>query len=186
MEDHEIVQLYHRRDETAIAQTDAKYGQYCFAVANNILLSRQDSEECVNDTWLRAWNAMPPQKPDVLRQFLAKITRNLSLDRWRAMNSKKRGGGELKLVLEELAYCVDGGGDPADAAEQAALEEHIQLFLQMESPRDRGIFLRRYFYLESFAQIAQRYEMKEANVRLVLSRTRQRLREHLEVEGLIL
>ena len=185
MEDHEIIDLYFQRSEDAISRTDEKYGQYCFTVANNILASRQDSEECVNDTYLRAWHAMPPQKPKVLRQFLAKITRNLSLDRWRAANSEKRGGGELTLALDELSHCVGGGVNPADELERKALQESLPKFLQLLSQRDRGIFLRRYFYVESIADIAQKYAMKEANVRLILSRTRQRLRDYLRMEGLI-
>jgi len=183
MEDHEIIQLYFRRDEAAIAESDAKYGKYCFTVANNILMSRQDSEECVNDTWLRAWQAMPPQKPGFLQQFFVKITRNLSLDRYRARQSRKRGGGELAAALEELGGCVSGGTDPACVVEQRALEESLLAFLGAIAQRDRAIFLRRYFYVEDYSTIAKNFSMKEANVRLVLSRTRQKLRDYLRKEG---
>ena len=181
MEDTKIIDLYFARNETAITETDQKYGTYCRSIAWNILQNHEDSEECVSDTWLRAWNAMPPQRPRVLRQFLAKITRNLSLDRFRADHAQKRGSGEVPLALEELKECV-GSGDPATDAERKLLEELIGQFLQQLSQRDRGVFLRRYFYMESHKDIAARYGMKEANVRLCLSRTRQRLREYLRKE----
>ena len=181
MEDTKIIDLYFARNETAITETDQKYGTYCRSIAWNILQNHEDSEECVSDTWLRAWNAMPPQRPRVLRQFLAKITRNLSLDRFRAGHAQKRGCGEVSLALEELKECV-GTGDPATDAERKLLEELIGQFLQQLSQRDRGVFLRRYFYMESRKDIAARYGMKETNVRLCLSRTRQRLREYLRKE----
>ena len=181
MEDTKIIDLYFARNETAITETDQKYGAYCRSIAWNILQNHEDSEECVSDTWLRAWNAMPPQRPRVLRQFLAKITRNLSLDRFRADHAQKRGSGEVPLALEELQECV-GSGDPATDAERKLLEELIGQFLQQLSQRDRGVFLRRYFYMESHKDIAARYGMKETNVRLCLSRTRQRLREYLRKE----
>ena len=181
MEDTKIIDLYFARNETAITETDQKYGTYCRSIAWNILQNHEDSEECVSDTWLRAWNAMPPQRPRVLRQFLAKITRNLSLDRFRADHAQKRGSGEVPLALEELKECV-GSGDPATDAERKLLGELIGQFLQQLSQRDRGVFLRRYFYMESRKDIAARYGMKETNVRLCLSRTRQRLREYLRKE----
>ena len=174
MEDSKIIDLYFDRNESAIEETDRKYGTYCRSIAWNILQNREDSEECVSDTWLRAWNAMPPQRPGVLRQFLAKITRNLSLDRFRSSHAQKRGEGQVPLALEELKECV-GTGDPATEAERKLLETLIGQFLQTLSPRDRGVFLRRYFYMESHKDIAARYGMKEANVRLCLSRTRQKL-----------
>ena len=181
MEDTKIIDLYFERNEAAITETDQKYGAYCRSIAWNILQNHEDLEECVSDTWLRAWNAMPPQRPRVLRQFLAKITRNLSLDRFRAGHAQKRGSGEVPLALEELKECV-GSGDPATDAERKLLEELIGQFLQQLSQRDRGVFLRRYFYMESHKDIAARYGMKETNVRLCLSRTRQRLREYLRKE----
>ena len=181
MEDTKIIDLYFARNETAITETDLKYGAYCRSIAWNILQNHEDSEECVSDTWLRAWNAMPPQRPRVLRQFLAKITRNLSLDRFRADHAQKRGSGEVPLALEELKECV-GSGDPATDAERKLLEELIGQFLQQLTQRDRSVFLRRYFYMESRKDIAARYGMKETNVRLCLSRTRQRLREYLRKE----
>lgn len=184
MEDQAIIQLYFDRNEEAITETDRKYGSYCRAIAYRILQSTQDSDECVNDTWLRAWNAMPPQKPDVLRQFLAKITRNLSLDRYREARAEKRGGGEMEAVLEELSECV-GGNDPATQAELTELKAAIGRFLQTLPSRDRDIFLRRCFYVESTAHIARHYVLREANVRLILSRIRQKLKDYLQKEGLL-
>ena len=185
MEDEKIIDLYFARDEQAISETDKKYGPYCQTIAYCILQSLPDAEECVSDTWLRAWNVMPPQKPNVLRQFLAKITRNLSLDRWRASQAQKRGGGEAEAALEELGECIPGGGDPATALELAELKKGIAAFLQELPERDRSIFLRRYFYLEKPAAIARRYMLRGANVRLILSRTRQKLKDFLQKEGLV-
>ena len=185
MEDSKIIELYFARNEAAIAETDKKYGPYCHAIAYRILQNLPDSEECVNDTWLRAWNAMPPQKPRVLRQFLAKITRNLSLDRWRGVHAEKRGGVEAALALEELSECISTDGDPASQLELEELKNAIAAFLQIVPGRDRDIFLRRYFYLEKPEQIAKAYLLKKANVRLILSRTRQKLRDYLTEEGLL-
>lgn len=185
MEDREIIELYFQRDERAITETDSKYADYCGTIANNILLNQQDAEECVNDTWLRAWNAMPPQRPGILRQFLAKITRNLSFDRYRATHAEKRGGSHLTVVLEELKDCVPGDGDPATQVELEELKAEMGRFLRRLPERERGIFLRRYFYGEEMSWIAQRYGLKETNVRLILSRTRKKLKEHLRKEGLV-
>ena len=185
MEDSKIIDLYFARNEAAITETNLKYGTDCQTIAYRVLQNLVDAEECVNDTWLRAWNAIPPQKPSVLRQFLAKITRNLSLDRWRNTHAEKRGGGETMVALDELQECVSGEGDPASQAELAELKEAIAAFLRDLPQRDRDIFLRRYFYLEQPEQIAKAYLLRAAHVRLILSRTRQKLREYLTKEGLI-
>ena len=185
MEDNQIITLYFARNEQAITETNKKYGVYCHAIAHRILQSLPDAEECVNDTWLRAWNSMPPQKPNVLRQFLAKITRNLSLDRWRTTQAQKRGGGVMEIALEELGECVCGGTDPATQMEMKTLKMSVAAFLQNLSERDRNIFLRRYFYLEDTAAIARHYVLRQANVRLILSRTRQKLKDFLQKEGLV-
>ena len=185
MEDKQIIDLYFSRDEQAISETSKKYSSFCHTIAYRILQSLPDAEECVSDTWLRAWNAMPPQKPNVLRQFLAKITRNLSLDRWRATQAQKRGGGAAEVALEELGECVCGSADPATQLELEELKTAISAFLQELPERDRNIFLRRYFYLEDTAAIARRYVLRQANVRLILSRTRQKLKDFLQKEGLV-
>ena len=182
MEDSKIIELYWARDEFAIVQSSEKYGAYCFAVAKNILADSEDSEECVNDTWLRAWNAMPPGKPGCLRLFFAKITRNLALKRCEKKQSTKRAG-EFSAILTELEEC-----EVARSAEQEYLEREIMTsintFLDAISQRERCIFVRRYFYAESGAAIAQRYGEKESNVNLILFRTRKKLKEYLEKEGI--
>lgn len=181
MNDADIIALYWGRDEQALRETNAKYGPYCYAVAQNILFCREDSEECVSDTWLRCWNAIPPRRPADLRFFLAKITRNLSFDRFKAKHAARRGGGETPLVLDELARCIPA----ASSREYTDLElrDSIGRFLHSLPARECGIFLRRYFFTESVAAIAARYRITESNVLVILSRTRKKLRTHLESEG---
>ena len=195
MEDLQIIDLYFARDERAILETDAKYGKYCFAVADNILGQREDAEECVNDTWLRAWNAMPPKRPAVLRTFLAKITRNLALDIYRKMGADKRGKGQAALVLEELEECIGSGEQAYISAgrqidgEQAVLAEElgncIRDFAQSLPERECNIFVRRYFYAEPVSEIAKRCGMTANHVGVVLARLRGKLREQLRREGFV-
>jgi RNA polymerase sigma-70 factor (ECF subfamily) len=186
MEDSAIIDLYFARNEAAITETNRKYGSYCRTVAQGVLADFQDVEECVSDTWLRAWNTIPPNRPGVLRQYLAKITRNLALDRFRTQTAEKRGSGQTEQVLEELQECIPGGRDPSSHAEMEELKTAINTFLQKMPSRNRGIFLRRYFYMEDFADIGHRYGIKEANVRLILSRMRKHLEAFLRKEGFIL
>ena len=183
MEDHQIVELYFKRDDEAIRETDSKYGAYCFSVAENILHNTEDSEECVNDTWLKAWNAMPPQRPTMLRMFLAKITRNLSFNRFQARNAEKRGGGELPLVLEELAECIAYESDTENEVIAKELEQCIRLFVRELPEREGNVFVRRYFFTEPVSVIAKRYSMTDNNVMVMLSRTRKKLKAHLKKEG---
>lgn len=183
MKDQAIIDLYWARKEQAIGETAAKYGPYCSAVAENILHDSRDTEECVNDTWLRAWNAMPPQRPDRLKLFLARITRNLAFQRWRARHAERRGGGELPLALEELAQCVPGGAEVEGQVEAKELSQSIRRFLTLLPARDRDIFLRRYFYVESAADIARRYGLRREGVSMRLLRTRNKLKDHLTKEG---
>ena len=170
MEDRQIIELYWQKNADAISETASKYGAYCFTIAENILHNTEDSEECVNDTWLHAWNAIPPQKPNILRLFLAKITRNLSFDRFNARNAEKRGGGEIALVLE-AAY------------EAKELREAIQRFVRALPEREGNVLVRRYFFVEPVADIAKRYGLTENNVMVILSRTRRKLKAHLLKEG---
>ena len=183
MEDSQIVELYWRKDADAISETSSKYGPYCFAIADNILHNTEDSEECVNDTWLHAWNAMPPQRPNVLRMFLAKITRNLSINRFKARSTEKRGGGEFLLVLDELADCLAGETDVEREYEGRELDQCIRRFVRGLPERDGNVFVRRYFFTEPVAAIAERYELTENNVMVILSRTRKKLRLRLAKEG---
>lgn len=184
MEDYAIVDLYWSRDPEAIQRTGEKYGGYCRTIARNILADRRDAEECVNDTWLSAWNAMPENRPGLLAPFLGKITRNLAFTRWRAGHTEKRGKGELPLVLDELAECVSPA-DTLQAVEAAELEQEINRFLRTLPERDCKVFLRRYWFTEPMAEIAGRYGMREATVRTSLFRSREKLRRHLEKEGLL-
>ena len=184
MEDHAIIELYWSRNPEAIQRTGEKYGGYCRAIARNILPDRRDAEECVNDTWLGAWNAMPENRPGQLAPFLGKITRNLAFDRWRAGHTEKRGGGELPLVLEELAECVSSA-DTLQAVEAAELEAAVNRFLHSLPERECSVFLRRYWFTEPTADVARRYGMREATVRTSLFRTREKLRRYLKKEGLL-
>lgn len=185
MEDSQIIELYWRKNADAISETADKYGAYCFTIANNILHSAEDSEECVNDTWLHAWNAMPPQRPAVFRIFLAKITRNLSLNRFHARNVEKRGGGEIRLVLDELSECLAGGTDVEAAYEAAELEQCICRFVRSLPERERNVFVRRYFFTEPVAEIAARYGLTANHIMVILSRARKKLKLKLEKEGFL-
>ena len=158
MEDSRIVELYWQKNADAIKETDSKYGAYCFTIADNILHNKEDSEECVNDTWLNAWNAMPPQKPTKLQMFLAKITRNLSFNRFNARSAEKRGGGEIVLVLDELAECLAGESDVESEYEARELGRCIRMFVRALPERDGNVFVRRYFFTEPVAEIAKRYD----------------------------
>ncbi len=180
MEDHDIIELYFARNENAIAETAKKYGAYCGSIAMNILSNAEDTEECLNDTWLRAWGAIPPTRPNVFRVFLGKITRNLALDRYKAKTAEKRAGGEFAMSLDELNECV-GAEDPQDTA---AIGESISRFLRDQSRDTRGVFVCRYFYCDSIADIARRFGMSEGKVKTLLFRTRAKLKIHLEGEGI--
>lgn len=183
MEDSKIVELYLQKNERAIEETDRKYGAYCFTIAHNILNNREDSEECVNDTWLKTWDAIPPQRPGRLQMFLAKITRNLSFNRFNSRVAKKRGGGEIVFVLDELAECLACETDIADEYEARELGRCIREFVRALPEQEGNIFVRRYFFTEAVAQIAGRYGLTENNVAVILSRTRKKLKNQLIREG---
>lgn len=183
MDDLKIIELYFQRNEKAIEATNEKYGAYCTVVAKNILNDQRDSEECVSDTWLRAWNSMPPQRPNYLRLFLGKITRNLALDVVKRQGRKKRGSGEYELVIDELHDVSDTAYQVESEMEKKELQRSINAFLHTLPERECNIFLRRYFYFESTKQIASLYDIRESNVLGILSRTRQKLRTYLVQEG---
>lgn len=181
--DEEIVALYWSRNEEAIRQTADTLGHYCYTVAYNILGNTEDAEECVNDTYLALWNAIPPARPASLKHFVTRILRNLALNRYKEQNRDKRGGGQVPLALEELSEVVSDTEDiPADYAKKELLKS-ISVFLRGCSARDRGIFLDRYVRLESTETLSARYQIKEAKVLLILSRTRKKLKAYLEKEG---
>lgn len=183
MEDREIVSLYWRRDEQAIAESEKKYGPYCQAIAQSILEQPEDARECVNDTWLGAWNAMPPHRPSLLRTFLGKLTRRGAIDRFRRGAAQKRGGGELPLCLDELSECVRGSEDVERRLEREEMEELMEKFLRELPTSHRQIFLRRYWYLEPVRDIGKALGFTETKVASILSRGRKKLRETLEKEG---
>ncbi len=183
MQDHDIIALYYARNEQAIKESANKYGNYCTSIAFNILLNMQDAEECVNDTWLRAWNSIPPARPDYLQLYLGGITRHLSLDRYRTLHREKRGGGELVLALDEMQELASPDTDVRTQAEEQAFYELLNDFLRALPERDRKIFIRRYYYVDSIPSIAKRYALTRANVKKILSRTREKLREYLTKEG---
>lgn len=186
MKDTEILDLYWKRDEHAIAETQKSYGNYCYSIAYHILRAKEDSEECVNDTWLRAWNAIPPSRPQRLSLFLGTITRNLSFDRWKYKNTLKRGSGEMEVTLDELAECVPAMGGTEDAVEEAELRRSLNVFLGTLKERERNVFLRRYWYAEEYQEIADRYALKLNTVKTILFRVRGKLKIYLEQEGVVL
>ena len=183
MEDAEIIQLYWDRNEQAISITANKYGSYCGRIAQNILGNQEDAEECVNDTYLKAWHAIPPHKPSVLSVFLGKITRNLSLNRYKYSTAEKRKGGELPAVLAELADCVSGKDTVEREMEYQELVKAIRDFLHRLSPGKQNIFIWRYWYTASIADIAIRCHMKEGAVSMTLCRLRGELRKYLLERG---
>lgn len=186
MEDAAIIELYWARSESAIGSTQEKYGGRCRGIAWNILRSDSDSEECVNDTWLRAWDAMPPERPAKLGAFLGRITRNLALDRLKKRDSQKRGGGRLPLALSELEECVPSGDDPARCVDELALRELLDRFLASLNEDARVIFLRRYWYMLSVEEVARGIGVSRSKVKSSLLRSREKLRELLEKEGIAL
>lgn len=185
MEDERIVDLYWDRDENAITQTEQKYGKYCHQIAFNVLKSIEDSEECVNDTWNKAWNSMPDARPLQLRAFLGKICRNLALDRYRGNHSLKRGSGQMEMIYEELEECV-GRNDVEDILEQKELERVINDFVAGMKKEERVIFVRRYWYMESVKDIARNLYISEAKVKTKLFRSRKQLADALQAEGIVL
>lgn len=186
MEDEKIIDLYWARQEAAILETDKKYGNYCRSISLHILKNQEDCEECVNDTWLRAWDTMPPKRPDFLSAFLGKITRNLSISRYRMNRAEKRGGGEMDLLLMELEECLPSGKDVEKEIEEKETARAIDRFLYGVDEESRNMFVRRYFYVDSVKEIAERFGVSESKVKSRLFRTRNRLREHLEREGVVL
>lgn len=185
MEDKKIVELYWERSETAIAQTQDKYGRYCHCIAYNILYSNEDAEECVNDTYLRAWDSMPPHRPERLSAFLGKITRNLALDRYDRARAQKRSAG-IELALDELGECIPDSKGEMPISDEIALRDAINSFLASLPTQTRKVFVRRYWYLSAVKDIACDLEMSESNVKVLLLRTRQRFRSYLEKEGIVI
>jgi len=186
MNDRQIIALYNERSEAALSETAKKYGKYCRSIAYNILYNEEDSEECVNDTWLKAWESIPPQCPERLSAFLGKITRNLALNRYKHKNREKRGGGQTVLVLEELVECVPGLNSTEEAAEVALLVDVLNRFLEELPAEKRKLFMRRYWYMSSVKELAEDFGLSESNVKMTLLRLRSKLKQTLEKEGIML
>ncbi|MCI9511073.1 MAG: RNA polymerase sigma factor [Oscillibacter sp.] len=186
MEDSAIIDLYWSRDQRAIEETAGKYGSFLHSLVWNILHSRGDAEECVNDTYLRAWNAIPPARPAALRAWLGRIARNLSLDRWKAGQTQKRGGGAAEVLLGELDDCVPALHGVEKQLEDQEIAALISAFLRRLPAESRVIFLRRYWYGQELADIAAERRCGVGKVKSSLFRTRKVLRAYLEQEGVIL
>ena len=180
MEDETIIDLYFAREERAIAETGKKYGGYCRSIAFNILHSHEDTEECVSDTWLHTWNAIPPTRPGCLRAFLGRITRNLSFTRWEAARAQKRGGGQTELLLSELSDCLPGGERPEARLDAQAVTLTIEAYLRTQTRENRQLFLRRYYYNQTAEQLAREKDMNAGTVRSRLARGRQVLKAELQ------
>ncbi len=183
MEDEQIVALYWDRSEAAIAETEEKYDRYLTKIAYNILANHEDSRESVNDTYLAAWNSMPTHRPSVLSAYLAKLTRRISIDRFRYRSREKRKNSEYALSLEELGDCVSGGNTTEEILNVKLLTDAIGVFLRLQSEESRTVFLGRYYFLDSVREIARYCGMTESKVKSLLYRTRLGLKEYLEGEG---
>ena len=183
MEDEKIVMLYWQRDENAIRETKMKYGKYCYTVAYNILHSHEDSDECVNDTWNSAWNAIPPEKPNKLQCFLARITRNIAIDRFRHDSAKKRSA-EFEIVIDEYWECIPNG--ELSIENEFMLKQAINGFLATLDTKTRVIFMRRYWYSMSIRDIAEGMHLSENNISLILHRTRNKFKAYLTKEGIFI
>lgn len=182
MEDTAIIELYWARNQDALTQTDRKYGPMCRTLAFNILSDRQDSEECVNDTWHRAWNTMPPQRPDSLRAYLGRIVRNLSISRLRQRTAQKRGGG-LNIMLSELEDCLPASGSVEDKLETKELAAAISRWLRTREPDDRVLFVRRYWYGEPCHELAREWNLLPNQMAKRMLKLRRSLKQSLEQEG---
>lgn len=184
MDDTQIVDLFFARSELAIQETDHKYGGYCYKIAYSILANREDSEESVSDAYLSAWNSIPPRRPQRLSTFLGKLTRNISIDRWRIISAKKRGSGEVVIALEELSECVSGEQSVENTVLQKELIACLNRFLASLSNEERTVFLCRYWYVNSLEEIAGKTGFSVGKIKSMLHRTRGKLSRQLEKEEL--
>lgn len=184
MDDRSIVELYLQRSEEAILETDIKYGRYCHRIAFNILGNDEDSEECVNDAYMRTWGSIPPNEPNSLSSFIGKITRNLALDKLRSKNSDKRGAGEIPLALDELSDCVSGFDEISRREDSAEIREALNGFLESLNPVERSVFMLRYWMVEPIDNIAEMKGMSSSKVTTMLFRTRNKLKKHFMKEGI--
>ena len=185
MNDEQIIELFWNRDETAITRTAEQYGSYCYSIAYRILHSKEDSEESVNDTYLQVWTAIPPKRPARFSVFLGKITRNISINRYRSRTTQKRGAGEYALALEELDHCLGGGTDPEQELFQEELKSYIDEFLSSLSMQERRVFIQRYWRFYSIREIAEQFGYSVAKTRSMLFHTRKKLKSYLTKRGVL-
>ena len=185
MDDAYIIGFYWERSEKAIEETSNKYGNYCYSIAYNILANHEDAAESVNDTYLDAWNSIPPHRPANLSTFLGKITRRISIDKWRKRSAAKRGGDEITLILDELSDCVPAPQSVEHEVEAAELAQIINKFILSLPCMDRRVFICRYWYCDSILAIAQQFGFSQGKVKMILHRQRKKLLNHLEREGLL-
>ncbi len=183
MNDEQIVQLYWDRDEGAIRETEAKYDRYLNKIACNILNDAEDSRESVNDTYLAAWNSMPPHRPSVLSAYLAKLTRRISIDLFRYRTRDKRMASEYAVSLSELGDCVSGGNTTEEAVNVKLLADAIGIYLRLQSKEARTAFIGRYYFLDPIREVADYCGISESKAKTLLHRTRQGLKEYLIKEG---
>lgn len=183
MEDTEIIALYWDRDERAISETTEKYGSYCHSISYRLLQNTEDAKECVNDTYVGAWNSIPPHRPGLLSAFLGKITRRISLNRLRERNAGKRAAGQYALTLNELSDCIPSGQRAEDMAETKELTRILNAFLATLATEERRVFLCRYWYFDSVKEIANRFNCGQSKIKMMLKRTREKLLTHLKKEG---
>ncbi|MBR3446528.1 MAG: sigma-70 family RNA polymerase sigma factor [Oscillospiraceae bacterium] len=185
MEDAQIIERFFRRDEAALHETDRKYHGYCRKIAMQILQSPEDADEAVNDTWLAAWNSIPPHRPERLQTFLGRLTRNISLKKLRSSQAVKRGAGNAEAVLDEVADWLRAEHDTESEADARMLADAINRFLDKLPETDRQVFVRRYWYFQSVAEIAEALSCSESKVKSMLYRTRNKLHTALEKEALL-
>lgn len=183
MTDEKIIELYWERSEIAVEETDRAYGRYFHSVAYGILWDYEDAKEMVNDTYLKAWNTIPPERPNHLKGFLGRITRQLSINRLEQNTAQKRGGGQYSLALDELAECIPDEDSGEDIADLTALRDTMNTFLRSLPPETRKVFIRRYWHTQSIGQIAKDFRMSESKVKSILMRTRNKLKKILTEEG---
>ena len=184
MEDLLIIQLYENRDEQAVTETGKKYGNYCFTISNNIVKNEADAQECVNDTYLKAWNNIPPEKPLRLGSFLGRIVRNLSLDLYRFNRRKKRGEDEFELLLSELEDCISSNLTVEAEVDSNFVIGIINDWLLSQVSESRVLFVRRYWYADSIGELTTKFQMSESKVKSALFRMRKNLKVYLEKEGI--
>ena len=186
MEDSRIIDLFWERSETAIIETTKKYSRYCYSISLNILHNIEDAEECVNDTYLNAWNAIPPKRPNCLATFLGKITRNLSIDKFKKYTAEKRGFGQTEIALSELDEAVPSASSVEQAIDEKELTQTLNRFLESLPKQKRILFVQRYWYLMPIKAIAEQQGKSESQVKSMLFRIRNELKLHLEKDGVLL